>query len=32
VLSDEEVDRLRQAGRDLLNASPEFQVLLEALR
>ena len=32
VLSDEQVDRLRQAGRELLNGSPGFQALVEALR
>ncbi len=32
VLSDEEVDRLREAGRTLLKGSPEFQALVEELR
>lgn len=32
VLSDEEVDRLREAGRTLLKGSPEFQTLVEELR
>jgi NTE family protein len=32
VLTDREVDTLRQAGRELLRASPTFQKLLEQLR
>ncbi len=32
VLSDEQVDRLREVGQRLLRESPQFQDLLETLR
>ena len=32
VLKDEQVDELRQAGREVLESSPEFQSLVNALQ